>query len=1539
MRLAAMLLLLIVYVLPARSQWIPLDPSNAAMSPAVTLLEDSPSATTVRIDIPGFESSVLTAGGKNYTTISLHTESRTMEPGRPEVPYVPVVLAIPDQGDVTVEVVQTAGPVTFQDYYLPPARPTWKEGDPEPGYVESEASYHSTTPYPAQRAGIGKPAVFRDFRIVRLEVYPVRYAAATAELTVVPSVTVRLKYGSGPGLNPRTGPHRAIAPSFDRLYRSLILNYDSRLTRTGNALASGRDVMLVITPDTFATSLKPYVLWKHQSGIYTVVKKFSEIGANSSDPSLIKNYILNAYNTWTDPPTYILLVGDDGVVPISLVSYDYTFANEDYFVELAGDDFFPEMFIGRFTHETDYGLRTMTNKFLMYEQTPYTANQQWFRKAVVGSNNYRESQVTTKRFTADVMRTDGGFLSVDTMMSSAPCVYDVNDVIAAINNGRSYLNYRGEGWSDGWHASCLSFYTSDVSSVNNGQMFTFVTSIGCGVTMFNVGGGNCFGEQWVEMGTPTSPRGACAFVGPTSNTRTIYNDEIDKGIYIGMFREGMETPGEALLRGKLHMYSVFGNVYDVEYHSRIYCVLGDPSIHIWRHTPAPASVTVPAGIPIGNSQVQVVVRDSATLTPSRGITVCITGDSVYAVDTTDVNGIALLNVTLTTLDTLCIVARGNTIIPFRDVIFTTPTELYVAPSAPPVIVDLDGNLDSRVNPNEHCRVSVSLKNWGTQTATDVTATLSSPDTTLVHILAGSPASFGNIAPGATASSTPFEIFVEPGTPVGQRVQLALHTTSGTSSWNYTVNVDVKGCILSPITYLVNDQGSPHPNARLDPGETAILSFTVRNEGEDRGPGVTGILRSTDPHLIIQDSIGFFGMIDTASSATNLTDSFVLTISDSCPSQYTLPLTLVLTTSGGYYPYSVDRGTSVAVGTPVPMDPTGPDVFGYYAYASDDSAYEQSPEYQWVEIDGVGTIAPRDVNGDTTITVALPFPFKYYGVSQTQLRISCDGWIAFSAGTGSSWVNYPLPHSDNVAAMAAPFWDDLFGNIAQETGKLLYYYDAINHRYIVEWHEVGHWSRVTDRETFQVILFDPAYYPTNTGNGDILFQYQVVADDGSMTLGIENPAQNGALQYAYNDTYAPTAANLKDLYAVRFTTELPTISSPNTLVAVPIHPGWNLIAHPVLRPDSLSTVLLLYPHSSLAYAFAFDAGSGYTQQTLLSIGRGYWGKFPSEEINTIVGGTLLTDTLNVQQGWNIIGSISTLLDTAEISTVPAGIRSSIYFGYSGGYVGTEFITPGQGYWVKASAPGVFVLRSTPGPDGAQPAENAPAIASLHQFTVADNEGHGQKLYFGSGAGSNIPVSLYAMPPAPPAGAFDCRFETSDGGAMMQVHDGDGSADFPIAVHAASYPLTVSWELSGEDEYLLFGKSGSELIRLAEVHGTGRLTVANSSMQNFVLRLVAVEGIPRAFALEQNYPNPFNPSTSLRFALPVQSLVKAEVYNALGQRVRTVVDEVRKAGYHTVVWDGRGDRGQQLGSGTYFLRMDARGADGASFTATRKLLLIK
>jgi len=97
------------------------------------------------------------------------------------------------------------------------------------------------------------------------------------------------------------------------------------------------------------------------------------------------------------------------------------------------------------------------------------------------------------------------------------------------------------------------------------------------------------------------------------------------------------------------------------------------------------------------------------------------------------------------------------------------------------------------------------------------------------------------------------------------------------------------------------------------------------------------------------------------------------------------------------------------------------------------------------------------------------------------------------------------------------------------------------------------------------------------------------------------------------------------------------------------------------------------------------------------------------------------------------------------------------------------------------------------------------------------------------------------------------------------------------------------------------------------------------------------IPTDFVLDQNYPNPFNPTTDIRFGIaervsPVH--ISLKVYNVLGQEIRTLVDEVKAPGYHTVTWDGIDNNGNAVLSGIYFYQLRAE-----EFTSVRRMVFIK
>ncbi len=100
------------------------------------------------------------------------------------------------------------------------------------------------------------------------------------------------------------------------------------------------------------------------------------------------------------------------------------------------------------------------------------------------------------------------------------------------------------------------------------------------------------------------------------------------------------------------------------------------------------------------------------------------------------------------------------------------------------------------------------------------------------------------------------------------------------------------------------------------------------------------------------------------------------------------------------------------------------------------------------------------------------------------------------------------------------------------------------------------------------------------------------------------------------------------------------------------------------------------------------------------------------------------------------------------------------------------------------------------------------------------------------------------------------------------------------------------------------------------------------------LVAVE-----YALKQNYPNPFNPSTQIRYTLGHSGNISLDIYNILGQRVRSLVNTIQQIGTYELEWDGKDNNGNTVSTGVYFYKLTVISNGEKAFTETKKLMLLK
>ena len=256
----------------------------------------------------------------------------------------------------------------------------------------------------------------------------------------------------------------------------------------------------------------------------------------------------------------------------------------------------------------------------------------------------------------------------------------------------------------------------------------------------------------------------------------------------------------------------------------------------------------------------------------------------------------------------------------------------------------------------------------------------------------------------------------------------------------------------------------------------------------------------------------------------------------------------------------------------------------YVFIHSETNHELAPEYNWIEINQDGT--NLNLTDDSHTIIPIGFDFKFYGETYNEITIGSNGWASFLPclnGDGQEpgcevidhFFNNSITFPIGPYGLLAPFYDDLDDNVGQEPFNVYSYLDGQN-RFIVEWDDIANGENDDlcpdncDRETFQMILHDPNYYPTSTGDGIIIFQYKEFnnVDEHGVTIGIESPDKNQGVQYLFHEAYHPGAINLDGgNVAIKFlvtdqlldndVVELPTSFNIKSAYPNPFNPSINI----------------------------------------------------------------------------------------------------------------------------------------------------------------------------------------------------------------------------------------------------------------------------------------------------------------------------------------------------------------------------------------------
>jgi len=382
------------------------------------------------------------------------------------------------------------------------------------------------------------------------------------------------------------------------------------------------------------------------------------------------------------------------------------------------------------------------------------------------------------------------------------------------------------------------------------------------------------------------------------------------------------------------------------------------------------------------------------------------------------------------------------------------------------------------------------------------------------------------------AGTPAQVTIASDATDGAVIAWPLTVTNGADTWTSVVQTMVQAA-----DFTITGTTWTGPGATPDPGESGGLELSLDNNGSLGATAISASVSTGSPWVNINTSVSSFGDIPAAGSGDNAGAPFEFSVTPDCYAGHLAVLDIVVSYSGGM---QATLEYVMQVGSSVSNAPMGPDNYGYYAYDDTDTSSGEAPVYDWIAIDPDHDATGTDLGlsdfgweEDDTETVTLPFTFRYYGQDYSQVSICSNGWIAMGEMNLVHYRNFGIPSAGSPGAMIAPFWDNLY----QTGSKRVYtWYDATEHRYVIQWYDVRNdYSNAV--QNFEVVLYDPAWHQTSTGDGMILFQYEQVGNtdsrDGYATVGIQNVDRTDGLMYTFWNEYADAAATLASGRAILF----------------------------------------------------------------------------------------------------------------------------------------------------------------------------------------------------------------------------------------------------------------------------------------------------------------------------------------------------------------------------------------------------------------------
>ncbi len=1032
-----------------------------------------------------------------------------------------------------------------------------------------------TTNFASGSVTLSQPVCMRDLWMSAIDILLDSQMYASGHVSRG-TITIRFE-NSDAAPTPLT---RGVSGVFYPLYTALTPNFLD-VTPTANQLLV--PTILVISPSAYITGMSEWIAWRKSMGWKVIVTDLTVIGNSST---ALQSYIQTAYLTWTTPPDAVYLIGEETRVatatswtddPGTFYSsgsggqpYPGYYLDEQSYTRFDGPNWYnlpdpmPDILLGRMPANSITQVRSQCTNLHNYEARSDTLA--WSNQAICGADQETPTQVETIRWSRQRML-EAGLSNVDTLFTATSGQF----INSYLSSGRALINYRGQGWSNGWAG--IDYTSFDIPSVNNLNRMVVITGIGCGVAKFDAQ--NCFGELWMQRGTNL---GAVGFVGPTFNTHTQYNNQIDIGLYRFWFRNKFNGLTLGLMAGKAQMFSSFSanivndpNIREIlRLECNEYTTLSDPVLNVMAGVPKQLTVSVPQNFDLGYQTVTFSVRNTVNQLPHPNLMVVLydtTGP--LGMGWTDSAGHATVSADLGTDNRYIYYAISGYQARAKIDSFLVPSTNYSIQFDSIRVLNTAGN----IFPSDTLRLNLYLHNRMATPVSNVRIVLHTPDTNLVIL--DSVRQIPSIIANESVTMSDYAIVI----PSNYHRTSIVAAFSAYTQTQYAGERQFAIPISIPSVSIFNVGFDTSGNRRLDRGETTTFIFSVNNDGVVDLPNLE-IYTSCRDSLVtfIPDTFRVALQRNSYSTFVNVVRS-----ASNLPAYYPLHMNMVVRQRFTNFTFTDTIKMSFECGSLDTLAPSHVSEMPYYAYESSDTIYRAAPDPTWIELapsrGGNGNIIPFTA-GNAVSMLQVPFVFRYFGNTYSNVVVCTDGWLAPSNADTvvSRSSNDTLPNRHNPWNVIAPYWDNLW--FPGMPNQAVYWtIDSLN-RLIVQWDSLVVVATPDIRVSFEAIIYDSEMSPTSTGDSRIMFSYRSVpiGETCLATVGIEAPSNQSGMTLLYNQYFSKTIhPNWNFPYSILFTTNPPSIGErvpdavSETVVRVPR--GFELIG-PYPNPFNPETNLIV-----------------------------------------------------------------------------------------------------------------------------------------------------------------------------------------------------------------------------------------------------------------------------------------------------------------------------------------------------------------------------